>query len=241
MRKFTLLFFLIFGICTSNLIYSQAILIKDKTLEDFKDHDYDFGPNRKKYSYSYYGVGKIVNASLPDSVFSVRWNALKVTSGYSKKRQVNKYLGLLIDLEISAESYALNKLDSTTVINFNSNIDKARYVFYKIGGDLAFQSNLRPKRGNQLGTYITLGMFGDYNIARRFVTKAKFENGFKVKDKVVYKKLPFAHPFQYGAVLKFGKHYFDIFAKYRISNAFNNGQLELPRLIIGLEFLLHND
>lgn len=219
--------------------FCQTVLIKDKVPNDFASIDEGIGPNRKHYSYSYFAVGKIVSVPISDSVLSVKWNALKVSSGYTGKYQANKYLGLLFDFDFSFESYALNKLDSSNTINYNPSINKARYVFYKVSSDLALQFNLRPKRGNQLGTYITLGGYVDYNLGRRFVTKAKLDNGTIINQKNVYKKPSFTTPFQYGTVVKYGKHYWDIFAKYRISNAFDNGQTELPRLIIGLEFLIH--
>ncbi len=220
--------------------YGQTVLIKDKTPKNFSNIDNNFGPNRKHYNYSYLALGKVFSIPVPDSVLSVKWNAIKLSSGYTKKYQANKYLGLLFDFDFSVESYALKNIDSTTTLKYNTNINKARYVFYKVSTDLAMQFNLKPKRGNQLGTYITMGAYVDYNISRRFVTKAKFENGYKVNQKTVYKKLPFAPPFQYGAVVKFGKHYLDFFARYRVSNAFDNGQLELPRLIVGAEFLIHD-
>ena len=221
--------------------YGQTVLIKDKTPKDFSKIDNGFGPNRKYYSYSYLAFGKIVSIPIPDSVLSVRWNAMKFSSGLTKKYQANKYLGLLFDFDFSVESYALKLIDSTTTLNYNANINKARYVFYKASTDLALQFNLKPKRGNQLGTYATFGTYIDYNISKRFVTKSRYENGYKVNQKTVYEKVSFATPFQYGAVVKFGKHYWDLFARYRISNAFNDGHSEIPRLIVGLEFLIHEN
>lgn len=223
------------------ITFGQTVLIKDKIPNNFSNIDNGFGPNRKHYSYSYLAIGKIVSIPIPDSVLSVRWNAMKLSSGLTKKYQANKYIGLLFDFDLSVESFALQQIDSITTLNYNTNINKARYVFYKVSTDLAIQFNFNPKRGNQLGTYLTLGGYVDYNISRRFVTKAKFENGYKVNQKVVYKKLPFATPFQYGGVAKFGKHYWDLFARYRISNSFDNGQIELPRLIVGFEFLIHEN
>lgn len=231
---FSLVFVLIL-----NSTFGQTVLIKDKVPNDFSTIDEGVGPNRKHYSYSYFGVGKIIAAPITDSVLSVKWSALKVSSGYTGKYQANKYLGLLFDFDISFESYALNKLDSTNVINYNPTISKARYVFYKVSTDLALQFNLRPKRGNQLGTYITLGGYVDYSVARRLVTKAIFDNEYEVNQKNVYKKPSITTPFQYGAVAKYGKHFWAILAKYRVSNVFNNAQTELPRLIVGVEFIFH--
>lgn len=222
-----------------NLAIGQTILIKDKVPTDFSGLDKGYGPNRKNYSYSYLGFGKIIALPLQDTVLSVKWNALKITSGYTRKYQANKYLGLLFDFDLSAESYALNKLDSSNTLNYNPTIKKARYVFYKVSTDLALQFNLKPNRGNQLGTYITLGGYVDYSFSRRFVTKAAFEIGTPISQKTVYKAPSFTTPFQYGAVAKFGKHFGAIFAKYRISNSFDNGQVELPRLIVGIEILMH--
>jgi hypothetical protein len=238
-RTLKILLSFAFVLILNNTFFSQTVLIKDKVPHDFSIIDEGIGPNRKHYSYSYFGIGKIITVPITDSVLSVKWNALKVSSGYTGKYQANKYLGLLFDFDFSFESYALNKIDSSNTINYNPSINKVRYVFYKVSSDLALQFNLRPKRGNQLGTYITLGGYVDYNISRRLVTKAQFENVYEVNQKNVYKKPSFTTPFQYGVVAKFGKHSWDIFAKYRISNAFDNGQTEIPRLIVGLEFLIH--
>jgi len=227
-------------ISIQNSTYCQTVLIKDKVPVDFSTLDEGIGPNRKHYSYSYFGIGKIIDVPISDSVFSAKWNALKISSGFTKKYQANKFLGLLFDFDLSFESYALNRLDSINTINYNPNLTKARYVFYKVSSDLAMQFNLRPKRGNQLGAYITVGGYVDYNVSRRFITKSQFNNGYEVRQKNVYRKPSFTTPFQYGAVAKFGKHYWDIFAKYRVSNAFDSGQTELSRLIIGVEILFHN-
>lgn len=218
----------------------QSILIKNDVPEDFSKIDEGFGPNRKNYNYSYFAIGKIIDIPFQDSTLSAKWNALKIASGATYKRQFNKWVGGVLGLEFSLESYTLKKNDSTNTLDYNDAIEKARYLFYKVGTDLGLQFNLRPKRGNQLGSYITLGGYIDYNFSRRFITKSQFENGYTLNQKKVYKKLPFATPFQYGLVAKYGKHYWDIFAKYRVSNAFNNGQVEIPRLIVGFEFLLHN-
>ncbi|MCT4580941.1 MAG: hypothetical protein N4A35_05945 [Flavobacteriales bacterium] len=219
----------------------QTVLIKDQVPEDFSTIDNGFGPNRKKYYYSYFGLGKIIATPFQDTSLSVKWNALKVASGSTYKYQLNKWFAGIFDFDFSLESYALNQINSTNTLNYKAAIEKARYVFYKVSTDLAMQFNLRPKRGNQLGNYITLGGYVDYNISRRFVTKSVYDNGYPINQKIVYKRLPFAPPFQYGVVAKYGKHYWDIFAKYRVSNAFDNGQTEIPRLIIGLEFLIHEN
>lgn len=237
--KYIIIGLLLVGITEYSL--GQTILIKDKVPHDFSTIDNGFGPNRKNYNYSYFGLGKILSTSFQDSALSAKWNALKVTSGTTYKRQFNRWVGGVFDFEFSLESYAFNQIDSTNTIDYHEAVENARYVFYKVGGDFALQFNLRPKRGNQLGKYITLGSYIDYNMARRFVTKAQFENGYKVNQKKVYKKLSFIQPFQYGTVVKYGKHYWDIFAKYRLSNAFNNRQVEIPRLIVGFEFLFHNN
>lgn len=231
--------FLLSYLFMMNSSVAQTVLIKNKVPNDFSNLDNDKGPNRKKYSYSSFGLGKIINTSIQDSVLSVKWNALRVSFGYTGKYQANNYLGLLLGVDFSMESYALKKIDSSNTISYHSSINKARYVFYKISTDLAVQFNLKPNRGNQLGTYFALGGYVDYSLARRFVTKSTFDNGYDVKQKNVVKKPSFTTPFQYGLLIKYGKHNWAFFARYRMSNAFNNGQIELPRLVVGVELLLH--
>ncbi len=231
--------FLLLCVFVQQNSYGQTILIKDEVPEDFSIIDGGFGPNRIHYVYSYFRLGKVVSTTVPDTTLAVRWNALSLASGRTYKQQFNKWVGGLLDVDLSVESYALNQLDSSTVLNYVPAVRKARYVFYKVSAGVGFQFNFKPNRGNQLGTYLTLEGYLDYNIAQRFVVKTTYEQGYKVDEKSVYRKLSFVYPFQYGAIVKLGKHSWCVFAKYRVSNAFDNGQLEIPRLIVGLDFLLH--
>jgi len=208
---------------------------------NFASLDNGIGPNRKKYSYSYFAIGTFLSSNFNnEQLLETKYSSFHFASGSTQRFRMSRVLGFIFDLDFAYEMFKLKNLDSTNTLNYLPILNKANYNFGKISTDLALQFNFRRKRGNQLGTYLTLGYYVDYSFSKRFVTKFVQENGYTLNGKNTYTKLPFATAFNHGGVIKFGKHFWTIFGKYRISNAFDNGQMELPRLLLGIEILMHD-
>ena len=124
----------------------------------------------------------------------------------------------------------------------NLDLNKAKYIYHQVKSALAFQFNFKPKRGNQLGKYLDLGVYGSYNYSRRFMYRLDIVDVAK-NAKVTMKKLAYMNPIEYGFSIRLGNGRSCIYSRYRLSDIFNENtnfvSLELPRLTMGLEFLIY--
>ena len=238
--SFVLLFTIIFSI---HKLSAQTVLLKNTVPKNFKYLDDDKGPNRRHYSYSYFSIGGIISSDYyPNPTLQTLGKSYKISSGSTGKIQTNRYLGLLWDFEITYKSFALRTPDSNNTINYTPEISVARYNFIKLNNATGIQLNFKPNRGNQLGTYLSVMGYFDYAFYSRFVSKSKSTtDNFSKAEKNTFKKISYIRLFSYGLTVKFGKHMWDVFAKYRLSNIFKDEHIELPRLTVGIEFLMHQE
>jgi len=226
-------------------IYSQHILLSEFTPNDFSDVDLGNGPNRKYFIYSFIGFGnktKLLNVN--NENFLPLKSSIDLKTGTIYRLKVNKILGLIYDLTLISSWNKLN-LDKDPEIPIASlGLKKAKYIYHQISNALAFQINFKPKRGNQLGKYLDLGVYGSYNFSRRFMYQLEIADISK-NAKITMKKLSYINPFEYGFTLRLGNVKSCIFSRYRLADIFNDNNnftsLELPRLTIGLEILLYSD
>ena len=228
-------------------IYSQHILLSELTPEDFSEVDLGIGPNRKYFVYSFIGFGSKTNLlNINNEKILPLKSSLDIKTGTIYRLKINKILGLIYDLTIISSWNKLN-LDKDPEIPIASlGLKKAKYIYHQISNALAIQINFKPKRGNQLGKYLDLGVYGSYNFSRRFMYVYEQENSDISKTlKGTMKKLSYLNPFEYGFSLRLGNVKSCIFSRYRLANIFNDNtnftSLELPRLTIGVEILLYSD
>ncbi len=235
-----------YGTCNA-----QTIIIKQTVPEQLEDDDEDFGPNRKFFNHTYGGLAFGVDGvSMDGEVFSPikHINSFSFYSGTRYYRNFSKIFAGVADYELSYDQSRL-KLgdgDSTQLPVSRLDLAKAKYWFVKMGGALSLQINFKRKRGNQLGTYITIGGYGNWLMFKRF--SAKYENdlsSYTNITRVNLGKLKYMERFEYGPEVKFGKTNFAFFAKYRLSDYFKSKEgvwdfNELPRLNVGIQFFPGN-
>ena len=235
--KHSILFILIIS-CTS--ITGQTILIKQTVPENFEDIDEGHGPNRAHFSYPYFALGMHTDGYSHENdttISPVYGKSMEMRFGTRTRLKLNRFLGFGIDYELGYSAHFINLKDAYALANFSPDVKKVRYQIYTIGAASYFQFNFEPKRGNQLGSYLDIGVFGSYNFGRKYSQTLKIG-----KEKSVYKlkKLQDFEKLNYGAIFRFGKRVWAIYAKYRYSNSFKNktttGNYELPRLTFGFEY-----
>lgn len=230
---------------------AQTIVLKQTVPEDFEDEDLDFGPNRRHFDHPYTGFGLVVGGfdhegdTLPPTKFG---NSFYVASGSRFYKNFNSLLARTIDYEISYEQHALN-LGKDTTIGLpvaNTDLKKAKYWVVKIGLAWSYQFNFKPKRGNQLGTYLSFGAYGDYLVLRRFssVYESNVSN-YAENVHVNLGRIKYFNKWDYGALVRFGKTNWSLFVKYRYANYFKDKSSydqfkELPRFVVGLNFFPGN-
>lgn len=105
------------------------------------------------------------------------------------------------------------------------------------------------KRGDVLGSWIDLGVYGDWAFrnADVFVDRHYDSNstsGYEYKTKTKIAKLPYLEKMNYGLTVRMGWTYGGIFACWRMNNLINMetpNNRDLPKLTIGIEFYLPNE
>lgn len=239
---------LLFGV---SLIQGQTIILKQSVPENLEDEDDDFGPNRKFFSHPYTGIAFIAggfdheNDTLPPVKFV---NSFSFITGNRYYRNYNPFIARVLDYELSYEQHVLNLNKQPDIALPFDNIDlkKSKYWLVKMGLGWNYQFNFKPKRGNQLGSYLSLGLYGDFLLFRRFHAIYKSNvSSYADVIKISLGKIDYFNKWDYGAVVRFGKTNWNLFVKYRYANYFNNKAQdrnikELPRFTVGLNFFPGN-
>lgn len=241
MGKHIILFILIISYTA---LAAQTVLIKQTVPENFEDIDDGHGPNRAHFSYPYFALGMHSEgySHENDTIISPLYGkSIEMRLGTRTRIKLNRFLGFGIDYELGYSAHFTNLKDAYALANFSPEVKKAKYQIYTIGAASYFQFNFEPKRGNQLGSYLDIGIFGGYNFGRKYSQTLKIG-----KEKSVYtlKKLQNFEKINYGVIARFGKSVWAIYAKYRYSNSFKNkttiGNFELPRFTFGFEYFFAN-
>jgi hypothetical protein len=229
-----------------NTSLSQVVVLKETVPEDFQELDNDFGPNRKRFSHpfvSYGTFGNVIdhNGQSQENVLLSR--SIDLVSGERYYWNFSKIYSLVFDSNFSMRMFGINQTSASSFPLSTEGMKRPKYWLGSFGLAVGNQFNFKPKRGNQLGSYLYLGGYGNLNFVRRFTAHYDKNDVMPQPYKVTLKKFKEMNFLDYGATVKFGKTNFTIFAKYRLSDIFvqRNYQLvELPRLTFGIEFFSGN-
>ncbi len=227
--------------------FSQKVLFSQNVEKDSVAPVW--GPNREHFLALYFGLAGIVGKSEPGASLLYSHSS-EFTVGLNYKRRLSNHEAIGFKLSYDLQSYRLNpntKFDSVkTLLNSPayssvSSIQhsKEKQVFNSFS--LAFYNriNFDKRRGNHLGHYLDLGVYGSWFFSVKHYTKDDI-NGTIVKTYMSH--LPYTEDFGYGAFLNLGFNHFTIYSKYRISRLFKEsyGLPSLPAYVLGISFLLTN-
>jgi hypothetical protein len=240
-------FILSFALCLFiSISYAQEVLLNEE-VEDVKENISEFGPNLKKFRYLYVGFGWWGTNSEGNGAEVEQFRKGNFEAGLRFKRKINEYYSIGWALYYSNWTYRLKQNDQKLVPN--NVIHKSEQLsFNNLGLDIYNRFNF-TKRGNVLGKFIDLGVFGTWAFNSRQVYTDELkdaDNNYLAEEKEVkVTGLKYIENFNYGLRMRFGINRYVIFADYRLSDIFNSKfhnteiDAELPRLNIGLQLGLH--
>jgi hypothetical protein len=229
-----------------NFTHAQVVVLKETVPDDFEELDHNFGPNRKRFSHPFVSYGSFANVidhkglTQENVTFG---KSLDLVSGERYYWNFTKIYSLVFDTNFSMRMFGINRTLSSALPLTTEGMKRPKYWLGSFGMSIGNQLNFKPKRGNQLGTYMYLGAYGNLNFVRRFSAHYDKNDAMPQPYKVTLKKFKEMDFYDYGATVKFGKTNFTIFARYRLSDIFvqrNYQLIELPRLTFGLEFFSGN-
>ena len=210
--------------------FSQDILLQQNVKADTIRPTY--GPNLKNYIYGYIGLGFPLSTN-EGSNYTKPVTSTDFDFGVRYKRKLTNLLALGIDLGMNSASYKLKQNDSKIVPDNVIN-DKEKIQVNSLVSSALLRINA-GRRGNFIGNYLDLGVYGGWNFQKKHKTTNTNANDEKVK--VSTSKLKYIENFSYGLMARLGISRYSLTANYRLSNIFKSSYAmpELPRLIVGIE------
>ena len=235
-----IIYICIICIISSNC-FSQDVLISDTIVHDFSKIDKNFGPNRKYYSYEFLGFGTTSKLNINNENYLPIKSSLVVYGGSRNKFKINSFLAIIYDLYFESSWNKLNLKANPNIPAPILEIKNAKYIINNSDINLCLQFNSKPKRGNQLGKYLDLGMFACFIYHSTF----KYKTGSNQLSKNTIVKInnpKYINRWAYGYIIRLGNDHIAIYGKYRISDMFNTRTSflseELHRTSFGIEFLI---
>ena len=233
MRKVIVLLVFIFLLSKS---YSQTILMEEDVNTDSIQSMW--GKNLTHYGHFYMSCGFV--SSLSDEGASIIYGASGTYAvGYRYKLKASNYYAIGVDVNISSLNYRLKQEDDKILPN-DIEHDKENIQFSRLKTEI-YQRISFDRRGNHIGKYMDIGVFGSYIFSTKHFYKDEVENENFSTREVTEKGLEYFENISYGITTRFGIDKWVIFADYRLSNLFKQieGQStpypELPRLMVGVE------
>ncbi|MGD0711240.1 MAG: hypothetical protein ABR968_08645 [Bacteroidales bacterium] len=195
------------------------------------------GPNLRNFSHVYIGLGFILGK--PDSAGSSirQGRSTDFVLGYRYKFRISNFFAIGYDIDFNSYSYSLKQSAGKTLPNDTlHNKEQMNFDDLGLSGYMRFNYG---KRGNRVGNFVDIGVFGNWGFLATHFTKDKKQNGNIVKTTVSH--LSYINSINYGVTARVGFGRYVFFANYRLSDLFKTSYhySELPRLTVGVQLGLH--
>jgi len=236
MRKIKWLLFILISFNT--YVFSQKVLME----RNVKDYAYSqkTGPNLKTFNHFYMGVGMfpIVES---DNGKTDKLSSLFFNFGWRYKYKVNSWYSLGFETEYNHKNFRLIQ-DNFKIIPNAILHKKEKIVFDNFQIAVYNRINI-GKRGNTIGYFIDLGLYGEIAISIRNKTfDEQLNNSLNAgMVKTVNYNLSYPNRYNYGITIKLGYEQLVFFASYRISTMFKSeyNYPELTRINVGVQVGFH--
>lgn len=229
-RLFSIIFIVVLNIGT---IFSQTVLLEEKVSAPGENEN-NIGPNKKHYTFFYFGFSNFIFSNADDDLYFKTGKSHAIDFGFNYKHKITNLLSYNLGGLYRNERCLLKNvsdelfLDST---NYDNDIIGLNYI----GGESFFRINFDVMRGNILGKYIDIGVFGAYKYRVNRITvienSGKILNSKNIKSK--YKDISGTKDFVYGLKFGLGWYRFQLSARYYLYNKLFSNNIELPKLSIG--------
>jgi hypothetical protein len=239
MKKLFMILFTVLYTCSIG--YTQKVLFE----KNVKDNAYSKkkGPNTKYFSHLL--IGYELFASPPDNKGAeiVYGSSATIDIGYRHKFKILEFYSMGFSTEYSFAKYIIRQTDNKILPNALQH-DKEKLRFNNARLEFYNRFNF-DKRGNTLGKYLDIGLYGDWTFATNHYTKDKAHDEPNMSEMTVvkYTRLQYTRNYNYGLTVRFGINKISLSANYRLSDLFKEEyQLpELPAFSLGLELALYGN
>ena len=174
--------------------------------------------------------------------YKLSGSGINLDIGRMHRYQFRPRFALIGTVQYSYYNYKLQDAASEPIFNSAilggktyDNISKQVFRTHNISASAGYRFYLlKPKKNdNNAGLFADLSVQGDLAFSKYYKLKLNGESNIKHRDKDVFK------PFTTSYIARVGWGWFSIYARYRVTDAFNSKDLpmDIPPLTIGVQFL----
>jgi hypothetical protein len=235
-------FLIIFGANAQPETTDFPVDFEKMKVDTAKNEQSKFMIGGKNFIYMYIQLGLILGKPEGNGSDILYGNSSNFALGFRYFRRINKFYRMGFDIGHDGNSFSL-KQDSSKILPNNILHKTERINLNNL--NISFINRFSfGKTKNRMGAFFDLGGYAGWTHTSINYTldKHQIANAANASKTQVYNRaLVFVNDYQYGLMAGLGKNHFKIYAKYRLSNNFKSQFIyaELPRIVIGLEFALH--
>ncbi|MFO7978899.1 MAG: hypothetical protein R6U64_09580 [Bacteroidales bacterium] len=196
----------------------------------------EFGMNRKHYLHSFLGA-HFSSGTADDPRGDVSMgNSWTLEYGFRYKRRFSQVFSGGLETSLKRASYHPDQFLLPDLAE-EYTYKREKFVFLSLGM-AAYQRINYGKRGNYIGRFVDVGLYGDlhYNL-RQIIRYSGTDDHLRLRRS----RMDIHHLFEYGVLARVGFNNFVIKGTYRLSEIFTaqSGLAEFPRFKLGLEIGIH--
>lgn len=232
MKNWLLLIFI--SLITISLQAQDTLMLEKEPMKKMEKRK---GKNGSHYSHPYIGI-KFPIPPGNEGAEILFWNSYGMEFGIRSKYRVSNFYSLGFNAAYAFTRYRMSqeegKMTPDTEVYDKQSLrnNEWRLGFYN-------RFNFDVRRGNTIGKFLDLGVYGTYHFGNKVWTEVESGN---TTINTLTKKLDYIEPWGYGVFAQLGSGPWVLTAEYRLSNYFkeDSGFPEMPELTIGLQIGLHN-
>ena len=192
------------------------------------------GQNLKKFSHAYFRLGFLASKDNAGARI-IYGNSVNLGLGVRKKYKISPIYSIGVDAELQYTDYKLKQINGKILPDTVINNISGRLDYSSLGLGFFNRFNVDPNRGNFIGSFIDLGMMGEFHFSIRSISKNKMPDETILKS--VVKNLQYTNNTSVKIFARLGLGHFSIYGSYRLTYQFVTSSIypELPRFILGME------
>ena len=235
-KKYSYKLTFIFTILISQISFSQKTIVKENVPKDFKKFNMEKGPNKKKFSFFEFSVGTLLPISLNGDESMTFKSSFEYQLSTNFKRKISPVLSLTNILGISHLRIQAKNIYELNDFGISSSALNPKFRMWNLMYLTGFRFNIDPNRGNQIGKYIEMNLFGFYTLN----STLRYEYNTNLNNKTIITERnpnPISN-LHYGFKMKLGIKSKSIFCFYRLSHFLENS--DFPSLLVGFSSTIGN-
>lgn len=201
-----------------------------------------FGRNRLLYAHPLVKIG--VFAPIYEKGGRTNLLSTSVSGELRGKFKICKWNALTLDVGYRCDRWLINQDDTSYLPTYTGSRHKRERLSTQ-NITFAFCDRINfDRRGNILGLYVDLGVYGDYAFRAAHVYSDEYYDSNSpvathVKTRVKLTHLQYINRFNYGLTARIGWEWASVFAMYRVTDLIidqpQTDYPDMPRLVIGIE------